>query len=1272
MESIEGYNDKTRFSEIRKNDDYDTLLLIPSSSSSSPDNNNVINDKHDEYIDLLNTNDDNEIKQYLNEASEDENNDNNSDNDDDEHNLYESIECNEDDITDDEDDNHILFKQQQLNIKTNNTIKNNEHYLTVKGVLEYIDNATGHFTFKILFKTGGILKSIIIRKVDALSCYSPFLLWHLIVVRNVKSSVWSVYRILNVYQWKHQLNHHDGFSTTSKPLLKVKDIVNYLVSIRRIRLDNEYKPFENKTENKLHGIVYGERNSSVDNDTNDDNIESIDDTIVNGKKRKKSDDILEDSYIKKIENEFNDIVSPMDKQKKRKLPSSSSSTSSTVIDDDNNNESIIKSRTSIYKADILKKLHPLKMEDIILSRTFIDESVDTPLDPQFKSILTRLLNPCFRCDNFYYLLRYFSFTFLLKVIESSSLSSSSVVNSDNGEYDKTDEVKRFEIIKNIVVKYPYMFCFWDKFIEIIGSIDNKKSVNGSNIFDVNPLSVNGKDKWMIQPSNKYSIMADRLLQMKVYEFYEDYDDDNGGGGADNIKWLACYCEPDSTGDSIDPVRSCLHFDSYCPIWGLNTLRNAILDNYDNSKEELREYIRMKRIYKIPMTQWTNVPQLTENWTFYEAKRIYIAFSIYIKYMEKRYYEGVSCMSLVDVSSNIFYYPRYAIHYLITRNIMVWSEGITYLLKRRNASSSSSSSSSTALNEKTKELMKLLHENSFESTKISLSSEQKIDNELTKLLFMKQSNEIDNVFDKVYLFQCSFYDSKYCSNLVNQVNKYKKNNSNNNNKNIVCVSSNMITTNFLNNHIGGGGGDNDLKFNTFQKTCVDFIRMKNTISYHFEYLENIDTIVVDQAHKFSALQLYQLLKIIITCIYTVVQDGHEPSINLLLFGDDNDFPAHGEVQGGDIFYDLRKLKSNSSSSNNNNNNDRLIIIDEEPRIDHPLFKLRQSILNMPTPKTINDPHMILSSIIRDVIPEEYLFINLTLEQIIEEYYEIDRKVTTIMEKVQEEQKKKKKQLSKNNNNGVDVNNNNNNGKKPKPSPVSSNDNNNTTTSKRKKTVKTLSIKDNYMTPVQDQTVMTNIHFFCSAYESYLYSMKIHERKNLTNVSKLKHDFVLRGFSPFNFYVGNWVYIPEENWIGMIEKAYPYNINHFQGDREELIKTKVGKREDIQLQFRKYQVKINGKKYLDSIKSLKGMTHVDFKPVRLYCGIPANTVVILLDNRSTRRDILSAMRYCNSNDFRIYVKTDVSIEAVLNARVQQVETDLGYIISKNKIISEEKKK
>jgi hypothetical protein len=325
--------------------------------------------------------------------------------------------------------------------------------------------------------------------------------------------------------------------------------------------------------------------------------------------------------------------------------------------------------------------------------------------------------------------------------------------------------------------------------------------------------------------------------------------------------------------------------------------------------------------------------------------------------------------------------------------------------------------------------------------------------------------------------------------------------------------------------------------------------------------------------------------------------------------------------------------------------------------------------MPTPKTINDPHMILSSIIRDVIPEEYLFINLTLEQIIEEYYEIDRKVTTIIENVQEEQKKKKKQLSKNN---VDSNN----GKKakPKPSPVaasSSNDNNNTT-SKRKKTVKTLSAKDNYMIPIQDQTIMTNIHFFCSAYESYLYSMKIHERKNLTNVSKLKHDFVLRGFSPFNFYVGNWVYIPEENWIGMIEKAYPYNINHFHGDREEIIKIKVGKREDIQLQFRKYQVKINGKKYLDSIKSLKGMAHVDFKPMRLYCGIPANTVVILLDNRSTRRDILSAMRYCNSNDFRIYVKTDVSIEAVLNARVQQVETDLGYIISKNKIVIMEGKK
>jgi len=291
--------------------------------------------------------------------------------------------------------------------------------------------------------------------------------------------------------------------------------------------------------------------------------------------------------------------------------------------------------------------------------------------------------------------------------------------------------------------------------------------------------------------------------------------------------------------------------------------------------------------------------------------------------------------------------------------------------------------------------------------------------------------------------------------------------------------------------------------------------------------------------------------------------------------------------------------------------------------------------------------------------------LTLEQIIEEYYEIDRKVTTIIENVQEEQKKKKKLLSKNNNNGVDVNKK----AKPKPSPASSD--NTTTASKRKKTVKTLSAKDSYMTPVQDQSVMTNIHFFCSAYESYLYSMKIHERKNLTNVSKLKHDFVLRGFSPFNFYIGNWVYIPEENWIGMIEKAYPYNINHFQGDREELIKTKVGKREDIQLQFRKYQVKINGKKYLDSIKSLKGMAHVDFKPMRLYCGIPANTVVILLDNRSTRRDILSAMRYCNSNDFRIYVKTDVSIEAVLNARVQPIETDLGFIITKYKIISEEKK-
>lgn len=1009
-------------------------------------------------------------------------------------------------------------------------MERNANFMRVKGRIDS-PNESGHLNFRI--SNSREIKSVMVRKIDSFPSYNPFLVYDVSLVRNPESSVWSAYRIHNVEMYKRNS-------------FRKVDIIDYLVSIKRVNLANEFKAFDNtNNENKdTVGIKFGKRENTVfdsksalDSDEEYmDNEEHKQNIPLNELSGMDSSDYI-GATLRRYKNnapitENKKISSAQNKARKMKNQISS------LMDKNSLN---IDTKCQLYRKNLLKCFKHIKTNDIIYSVKDIIDYLPEEKETFIKSIKD-ILAPCFRCDEFYYLLRYFSAMFLYKVADHSK--------------NKTMEKKRFNILKLIVINYPFVFSFWDRFLSLIQNPSFK------DIFDVE-----NQDRWLLDEKKDYFSKSERLLATKIFNPFTM--------NPNEIKFLPICVNKN---DDINPNESCLLFDTYNPVWNLNILRSAYMDNYENS---YRSYIEYKQKVDEGEEVDGTQPVVSQKWTFDFAKMIYISYSIYLKYLLKKYYEGSTSMSIANMKNYVIYYPVNSIQFLVDNDLLVWSEGhlYTYTLLREKIEQAKKEKKMDTINREHVKMIKFLDDHKIKGTKLSLSIDQKHDKDLVDILL--------NRIVKIQFFNCSFYDEKYCQHLLEYTNKYA------NSSNCLFVTYNDVNASYIHKNIG-------ISIKSFQETIETNKRILNTNNQKekiLNVLKGLDAIVIDQAHKFSSKQLVNLLQYCTVPLnqkkededdddYTIYQT---PTLKLFLFGDINDHSAHGDVGGGYLFRDLKLFPITNT-------------INIE-RKDHVLYDL---------------DYIIKTSGSIDSHPS--MIENVSIEKMAEEQVEIEKNIF--------EKNKKKKKSS-----GVITS--------PPP-----------TTSTRKKHSRAIVKCTNYLNTPKNGT---HIHIFCDSIRlSYEISDKIHTKTNKKNISKVKFQRILRGFGPHKYFIGNWVYIFRENRFDVITNAWPYSNAGFVENFE------VGKREDIQIHFDKYKIKIGDKTYLNS-KNLNIM-HADAKPTKLFSGTPANTVIMYVSDKTTRQDIYTAMRYCASKDFRLYVQPNVNIDNIMRTTLLNPETDLGYLLLK----------
>lgn len=957
---------------------------------------------------------------------------------------------------------------------------NNIFLLNVTGHCDSIDH-DGNFFFNIDSSTNDNIPfdKIIIKKIDSLPSYNPFLTYNLIVMRYEHTSIWGVYRIISVVP-----RYNDR--------LTVRDLILHLVKIRHIDYSNEGLPYAKSVKDASRGVIYANDKSSIHRgiDMDDDEKEKMMDDL-----KSIGCQIVNKTISKDIINHYN------------------MTSSNDII-----------SRSQLYYEHLLYNFRPLKLDDTVSD--FEIMCIDSNIE--FIIMIKHVLDILSQSYTFYRLLRYFHSNFLLKIVERSSTKESAK--------------KKFNQLDDLIKRNPYVFCFWDSFKEIICTKSN------TNYFDVH-----GEDNWLLLYSDYFMYFSFVMCDVPLYEFYKKNDTIYNN--------LPYWINEKERYTAMD-TRSMIKYTSTHMIWSINTLRNAIIDNYEN-------------LFVIDNS--------INEWTQDLMKLIYVSLSIYLKHAEKRFYDGSStCMDILTVPHLIPFYQKNVINFLISNDLMKWHDSLSMMMEKK-----------AKVNQEIKDVFNNMIDMDYMSPKIGitldLNSEIDIVDKLTNKNLIKHINFID----------CDFVDEIYASNIVTYASKIAPK------ENILFIAFNRIISVYLT-----------------QQTKMTWVTLSEL--KQFDEYSHITHIVIDTVHKYSAHEFNMLIDHVI--VYGINRNNNNP-IGLILFGDPYEMlNVHHDMSGGNIYNDLRRLPKQFAT------------IEKILRKNHPLYNLRMTLIKC---LGINDATEIESTLksipnIKDHIVDTNNKLPLAYTNIIDEYYEIDKKIESVNKHYKPPIVRKKKY----NKNNATPN-------EAKPAP----------TKRRKKSNKMLTLAIKYIDKDINLNDVQRIHYFTNSIDNYNASKAIHIRKGLIDVSKKKYDYMLRGFSPYNFYVGNTVYVKDERCFGVIERANIY----YDPIANKLEKTCIAKRDDIQLSFKKYEVQISGKVYSDSTKL--NLVHSDFKAVQLYCGMPSNTVIYIIDTSTSIYHIINAIKYCKTEEFYIYVLESFNFYNVIskNNTVTLSDTTIPMLIS-----------
>jgi hypothetical protein len=974
-------------------------------------------------------------------------------------------------------------------IEKSNNSPNNTFTLNVTGHCDSIDH-DGNFFFNIDSSTNETIPfdKIIIKKIDSLPSYNPFLTYNLIVTRYENTSVWGVYRIISVVP-----RYNDR--------LTVRDLILHLVKIRHIDYKNEGLPYAKSVKDTSRGVIYVNDKSSTDREVDIDDDE----------KEKMMDD------LKSIGCQIINKTISKDSINHYKITSTND----------------IISRSQLYYENLLYNFRPLKLDDRVCDASEF-ETICIDANIEFSIMIKHILLTLSQSSTFYRLLRYFHSNFLLKIVERSS-------TKENAE-------KKLTQLDELIKKNPYVFCFWDSFKEIICT---KSKDNYFNVHD--------EDNWLLLYSDYFMYLSFIMCDVPLYEFYKKND---------TIYNTLPYWINESEIHTTMDIRSMIKYTSTHMIWSINTLRNAIIDNYD-------EYF----VVDSSINEWN--PDL--------MKLIYISLSIYLKHTEKRFYDGSStCMEILTVPQLIPFYQYDVINFLISNDLMKWHDTLSLIMEKK-----------AKVNQEIKDVYNKMIEMDYMSPKIGitldLNSEIDIVDRLTNKKIIKHINFID----------CDFVDDIYANNIVVYSSKIAPI------ENTLFIAFNRIMSSYLNHQT--------------KLTWKTLSELKQ-----FDEYSHITHIVIDTVHKYSAHEFNMLLDHVIVHGINATDRHVNTPIGLILFGDPYEMlNVHHDMSGGNVYNDLRRLPKQFAT------------VERILRKNHPLYNLRMALIKC---LGITDVAEIGASLkygqnIKD-IKDHIIDINnklpLAYTNIIDEYYEIDKKIESVNKHYKPPIVRKKK-YNKSNANPIEA----------KPAP----------TKRRKKSNKMLTPAVKYIDKDINLNDVQRIHYFTNSIDNYNASKAIHIRKGLIDVSKKKYDYMLRGFSPYNFYVGNTVYVKDERCFGVIERANIY----YDPIANKLEKTSIAKRDDIQLSFKKYEVQISGKVYSDSTKL--NLIHSDFKAIQLYCGMPSNTVIYIIDASTSIYHIINAIKYCKTDEFYIYVLESLNFYSVIakNNTVNVSDTTIPMLIS-----------
>jgi hypothetical protein len=177
-------------------------------------------------------------------------------------------------------------------------------------------------------------------------------------------------------------------------------------------------------------------------------------------------------------------------------------------------------------------------------------------------------------------------------------------------------------------------------------------------------------------------------------------------------------------------------------------------------------------------------------------------------------------------------------------------------------------------------------------------------------------------------------------------------------------------------------------------------------------------------------------------------------------------------------------------------------------------------------------------------------------------------------------------------------------------------------------------------IKKKELAKDYHIFCSSKEdqALVITQIMLKRLSPTNYK----------YSPSCFYVGQKVHLLDNDVSGRIEEAY-----RLVGGSKEKIPTKT----HIDLNQGTFSFLINGKEYNSRVHQV---AHADAEVIRQFAGKPAPAVIFFVGEKTTRKHLWCAAKYCTS-ELKIFVKNGVNFSDMQDGSSFGVLSDLASKLS-----------